>query len=267
MHLLAINASPGVPEPPLEVPEPPLEVPELPLEVPEPEPDVDELEGGIVVEVVAGGGAWVTGGGAGPTGVGAGPDHDGCFHGNGNGTATVSRAKKPMITREVMPDPKERMADGSVGGWVAVMIVGRYAPVITKQMMNAQRCVREKSVGSASADERRVWTLNVRDVKEQRVPEVFAYPALRKGEALDSYSNIVKFRPLAAAAHIIPTPCDSLVSVTATNLKSSRDLLVDGECILAICGGRNSTHTPNALRTFKVLHNPCHIEQVSTLGH
>ena len=89
MHLLTIEAFPGVPEPALEESEPALVDPEELLE---------PLEEPAAV-VVAGAGAAAAGDGA-----GAGPDH-GCFR--GDGAETVVRAKNPMTTRVVMANPKE----------------------------------------------------------------------------------------------------------------------------------------------------------------
>lgn len=89
-------AYPGVPEPALEEPEP---EPEEPLVPPVPPEE-------LVVVVVAGvAGATGDGDGAG-AGFGFG---DQLFGFHGDGAENVVRAKKPMVTKAVVADPKERM--------------------------------------------------------------------------------------------------------------------------------------------------------------
>lgn len=89
-------AYPGVPEPAPEEPEP---EPEEPLVPPVPPEE-------LVVVVVAGvAGATGDGDGAG-AGFGFG---DQLFGFHGDGAENVVRAKKPMITKAVVADPKERM--------------------------------------------------------------------------------------------------------------------------------------------------------------
>lgn len=87
-------AYPGVPEPALEESEP---EPEDPLVPPVPPEE-------LVVVVVAGG-AGATGDGDG-AGFGFG---DQLFGFHGDGAENVVRAKKPMVTKAVVADPKERM--------------------------------------------------------------------------------------------------------------------------------------------------------------
>lgn len=93
MHLLTIKASPWVPEPALEESEP-----EEPLE-----PEVLWLEL-LEVVVVTGLGLGLGLGSAGP---GPGPGLDGLFH--RCGSENVVLAKKPMVTKAVTVDPRERM--------------------------------------------------------------------------------------------------------------------------------------------------------------